>query len=351
MLLFADGFEHYGTDTANMLAGLWSGIQQGNGGIVELSTTVARTGTKSLRLRAPNFTTPSYVEGRFALGTTALTCGFGLGVYMPNLPSGAQKTGFQFRNASNVPILTGCYNPDGSIELRKGDYTGALIDVSDAILTAGTFNHVETKATFDSVAGFVEVRVNGVTKLQLGSLNLGNVGAATCAVTTFESGTGDVYYDDIYAWDDSGTYNNDFMGAQRILTLFPTGDTAQADFSVVGAASGYQAINQAAPDGDTSYIYSTAVNDKSDFSLPTLPPELVSIAGVFVPAMARLDAAGIGNLKMSMKSGASLLAGADNPLTPGYTYYRNVFEYAPDISAPWTKAKLEAALIRVEKSL
>jgi hypothetical protein len=167
----------------------------------------------------------------------------------------------------------------------------------------------------------------------------------------FDFSTPDIYWDDVFAWDDTGTYNNSFMGAQRILTTFPTADTAQADFTVVGSGAGFSAINDNPPDDDTSYITSAVVNNKSDFELDTLPPEVVAIAGVFVPARARVDAAGIGNLKMSLVSSGDVLAGSDVPLTPSYSYYRNTFEYDPHTSAPWTKAHLEAALLRVEKSL
>lgn len=351
MLLFADGFEHYGGDESAMLAGLWGALTTHDGGTITLSTTVARTGTTSLKMTSGNLS-GSIQDARLAFGTTADTCGIGFGVYLPNLPSSNQQVGFQLRNASNVAILTGCIQSDGSICMRKGNHTGTIVDVSDAILSAGTFNHIECKAVFDTVAGALEVRVNGVTKLQIGSLNLGADGAATGDLMIFDFPTGfTVYWADLFVWDDTGTENNDFIGAQRILTIMPDADTAQADFTVVGTTDGFDAISDIPPDGDTTYLYSATVGDKSDFALPTLPPELTAIAAVFVPAMAKLDAAGIGNLLISMVSGASDAPGNDNPLTTGYTYYKNVFELDPDTSAPWTKSGLEAALLRVEKSL
>ncbi len=341
MLLFADSFDHYGTVIANMLAGMWADLT--GGGYVTISNAFARTGTYSLKLQGSGG-----AEARFSLLKSAFTCGVGFGIYMPSLPSLNNTMTLQFRNASNVDLLTLCFQSDGSIAAKKGDENGTLIDISDSILTAGTFNHIECKAVFDNVAGYVEVRVNGVIKLQIGSLNLGIV---ACTQAALHASNEAVYFDDVFAWDDTGTYNNDFMGAQRILTIFPTGNTAQADWSWNGAASGYLCINEAAPDADTTYLSSPTVGNKSDFSLPSLPPELVQITGVMIPAMARIDAAGIGNLKVTMKSSAALLAGASMPLTPGYSYYRNAFEYDPNTSAPWTKAALEAALVRVEKSL
>lgn len=354
MLLFADSFEHYGATAGgrtDMLSGWWTQVDNASGGDFSVSTSQHRTGAKSLKFSAGGAGSP--VVSRFSLGGSAkFTCGIGAGIYFDTLPTSNDRVGIQFRDGSNTALLTICLQSDGSMTARKGDHTGTVIDISDTILQAGTFNHIECKATFDTVAGFVEIRVNGVTKLQIGSLNLGSAGCTQVAFMAFSgSAAPSHYWDDVFAWDDSGTYNNTFLGAQRILTLFPAADTAQADWLIHGAATGHACIDNAAPDGDTTYLSSAVVSDKSDFTVPTLPPETAEVKGVVIPAMARIDAAGIGNLKVSMKSGVSLLAGSDVPLTPGYTYYKNVFEYDPATSVAWTKAGFEAALVRVEKSL
>src|SRR6266511_3379808 len=323
MLRFADSFEHYGTLTSNMLLGWWASLAVAGGDTITLSSTFARTGTKSLKF-TDNIGVNANCDARFTLGVSAITAGFGASVYLTSLPVANATVGMQFRDSTNTSILTLLFQSDGSIEARKGSSTGTVIDISDSILTAGTFHHVECKAVFDTVAGSVEVRVNGITVIQIGSLNLGSAPAVACSLRMLDANVSnpDVYWDDVFAWDDTGTHNNDFIGPQRILTIFPTGDTAQADFTKNGAATGYGCVNQSTPDGDTTYLSSTVVGHKTDLSLPTLPPELVTIAGVIVPAMARLDAAGVGNLKMSMKSAAALLAGADVPLTTGYNYIR-----------------------------
>jgi hypothetical protein len=207
-------------------------------------------------------------------------------------------------------------------------------------------------ATFDSVAGSYEVRANGKTVLQEGGLNLGSTGAAQVVHGSFTArDIGDWYLEDVFAADDSGSFNNTFLGAQRILTNFPVGDTAQADWAINGAADGYACIDEDDPDGDTTYISAATSGDKSDFSLPSLPSELAEIAGVYVPIMARINAAGIGNVKPSMVSSTDVLAGNDDALTTGYTYYGSVFEYDPHTSDAWSKTGLEDALLRIEKSV
>jgi hypothetical protein len=355
MLLFGDGFEHYGT-TPNggrdaMLSGYWSEVTHDINGNYSVVTTQARTGTHSLKFTPDAGGGPA--NARFSLGGAPKdTCGIGTGIYFESLPSSNDRVGYQFRDTGNNPLLTICFQSDGSIAARKGGIAGTIIDISDTILQAGTFNHVETKATFDAVAGYVEIRVNGVTKLQIGSLNLGSIGCTQGSFMSFAGVFSPIFYwDDPIAWDDTGTENNDFMGAQRLLTYFGNADTAQADWLPIGAVDGFNCIDDVPPDGDTTYLGSATVGDKSDFTLPTLPPETAEIRGVIVLPMARVDTAGIGNLQVSLVSGVDVAPGNDVPLTPGYTYYRNIFEVDPATGDPWTKAGLEAALLRVEKTL
>lgn len=353
MLIFADGFEHYGT-TPNggrdaMLSGAWASFTSANANDISISSTKFRTGSKSLKFVNPNGATDNSARVAFG-GSPRITCGHGFGLHVDSLPASNQLLGFQLRDNTNTPLITFCIQSDGSIAARKGNQAGTIIDISDSILTAGTFNHIECKTVFDTVAGSVEVRVNGVVKMNIGALNLGAVGATQFTFNSFSVYAVNTYFDDFIIWDDGGSFCNDFLGPQRILTQFPTGDTAQADFAKNGAATGYGCISEVPPDADTTYISSATIADKSEFTLPTLPPELVTIAAVFVPVMARLDDAGVGNVKVSMVSGASVLAGTDNPLTTSYQYYKSSFDHDPDTSAAWTKSGLEAAKLRIEKS-
>lgn len=348
-LLWADSFDHYGGVFANMFSGAWASYQNSSG-TPAISSSFSRTGTYSLALTG-NSGTGTVKQGvKRSLPGLRSRVGFGFGCYQPTLPVNNDAHIVQVLNNSAAPILTLCMQNDGSIHVRKGDETGTIIGISDSVLTAGTFHHIEFATTFDTVAGLSEVRVNQQVVLSDGGLNLGSAQAASVQWVKVLNNSS-YYIDDVFAWDDTGSFLNDFIGGQRILTEFPNGDTAQADWSLNGAATGYGCINQVGQDGDLTYLSSANVGDKSDFSLPSLPPELSSIAAVYVPLVARLNAAGIGNVQPSMKSAAALLAGNDDPLTPGYSTYGSVFDHDPNTSAAWTKSGLEAALLRIEKSL
>lgn len=350
MLLWADSFDHYGGVFANMFFGAWSSHADSSG-VPFLTNLFSRSGTYSLAFTGTNGSGSVAQHVRRSLPSAKTRCGFGYGLYQPNLPSTNEQRLFQILNSSASPILTLCAQSDGSIHIRKGDFADPVIEISDSVLTPGTFHHIELWQTFDTVAGEIEVRVNEQTVIADGGINLGAAPAASVQWRKLGSNNEPFYVDDVFAADDQGAENNTFIGAQRMITEFPLADTAQADWTLNGSGTGHGCIDQTGPDGDLTYLSSAIVGHKSDFTLPSLPPELAVIAGVYVPVMARINAAGIGNLKTSMKSAAALAAGNDNPLTPGYTYYGDAFEVDPNTGLPWTKSGLEAALLRLEKTL
>lgn len=338
-LIYVDGFEHYGGLKSNQIRGTgWTGV---TGSLV---TTFARTGDYSF-----------YIGGadRFIFGESLYTVGIAMGIYFDNLPT-TTYTGFAINRADGNPIITLQFRSDGSITVRKGPVNATTIAMTDSVFYAGTFNHFEMKLHIDSLVGALEIRVNGVQKLFIENLNLGLDMATACeTISGYQGNAGNRYYiDDFILWDDTGEFNNDFLGPQRVLTVFPVGDSAEADWSINGGAGpGYDTIDELSQDGDATYLRADTVGQKSAFSIPELPTETIGIRGVFVPAIARIDEAGIGNIKVSMVSDTDVLASTEQTLTPAYTYTRSVFEYDPATGLAWTKAGVEAALIRVEKSL
>lgn len=354
MLRFADSFEHYGTGAtgnANMLRGAWSNIISGAGVTVAINNTTGRTGTSSLMFAGG--ITNSQSSARFNIaGAAIVVAGFGFGLQFPNLPSTNDNNYFQFRDNANNPIITLCFQSDGSISIRRGGIAGTLLAASDSVITAGTFHHIEFKVTVDTVVGEFEMRVNGITLLQLTNINLSALPVANGVFgrnSDVQAAT--MFIDDVVVWDDQGTYNNDFLGPVRVMTLYASGDGVPQDWTPVGAGTAYQAINQTVPDDDTSYIGTDVINEVATLTLPTLPPEVATVTGVYIPALSRIDAAGVGELLVSMVSvAAELMGGSSTPLTPSYTYWPFTFDYDPNANAYWTKSTFEAAKVKIKKT-
>lgn len=351
-LVFLEGFEHYGTGggaLTNMLAGAWAELTSTSGWLMVSSP--ARTGSKSLRFGAIS-STPNVL--RYNKKVASDVIGVGCGVHLENLPSNIVE-GISIRDSSNTTILSVSLNPDGSLSLYRGSFSGTLIETSDTYLTAGTFHHVEFRAFIDDTVGEFELRVNGVVALQLGGLNLGTSPAKMACFGGIAGTTASqpyLYLDDIFIWDGVGTYNNDFLGPLRVLTVFADGDGSPQDWDVTGAATGYEAIDEVPADGDTTFISTGVLNEKATFTLPELPVEVSYIAGIYLPVLSRIEEAGTGSINASIISnGLSYYGGDNQPLTSSYTYWPFTFDYDPNTEVAWTKSGFEAAAFQVEKTL
>jgi len=356
-ILWAEGFDHYGT-TPNggrdaMLKGAWAAFADGSGNLPIISSTHSRTGTYALKC----FGGPGVVErstARRVLGASKLAVGCGYGVYPDALPSVNGTWGMSIRDSANDNILKVSVESDGSLGFYKGSgYT--LIARSDPIVTAASWSHIEVKCVIDNVVGSIDAQVNGISVFSLTNQNLGTNAATQLTFGCFAgSGSGttvDFYFDDIVVWDTAGSINNTFLGTQRVETIFPTSDTAVADFSKTGSANGYACINNVPPDDDTTYLAAAVVNNKSEFGVGSLPANVSAIVGVFVHTLAKLSDAGTGNLQVSLVSGVSVSDGPDKVLTSGYQYHGGVHQLDPATSAAWTKAGVEAAKLRLKKTV
>jgi hypothetical protein len=214
---------------------------------------------------------------------------------------------------------------------------------------------------FSQTVGTVEVRVNGVTVLSLTGADTVASALVECSQVAFPMGPnvtaanpgvlGDL--DDIFCYDDTGSFNNSFLGDRRVLTLFPDADTIQADWTPVGSGTGFGAIDEANPDGDTTYISAGVPGSPtptSEFGMENLPAGVSAISGVVLVNMSRKTEAGIANVQMSVISGASETAGTDQPMTEIYTYRQDVFETDPASAAPFTPSEVDALLIKADRT-
>jgi len=355
-LLWCDGFDHYGTGSTgrtNMLQGVWAEINSG----ITPSATTPRTGTACL---STGTILNNLAVARRVFPTANLaTVGFGYGLYMAQLPAVSNVFGLaQFRDGGNTAQLSFVLTTAGEIEVKRGGATGTLLAISAPVVTAGSYQHFECRATCDDTAGAVEVRVNGVTVIDISGVDTRNSAAGLMTQVAFgniSTGTNlsNVIprFDDMFAWDTSGSEINDFIGPQRAYLLVPDADTAADDWVPDSGVTGYTQIDEVPPDGDTSYIEAQSTpGDISEFALEDLPPEISAVTALYVTPMLRKLTAGTANVQVSMISNAAVAAGADRPITEVYTYWADVFPIDPDTGAPWTAAAVNAALLRLEKT-
>lgn len=356
-LLWCDGFDHYGTTAGNLTEGVWAEVSSGYG----LSAVNPRTGLRCINFNAST-TTPRRM--RRVLGGAKTTVGIACAIYMSNLPIvNNSYVLMDFRDAANAVQISIVVQSTGTISAIRGVASGTILGTSASpVITAEAYQHVETLVFFSQTVGTVEVRVNGVTVLSLSGQDTVASSLIECSQVAFSLGPNvttaapDVVsdLDDVFTYDNAGSFNNTFIGDRRVLTLLPDADTIQADWTPVGSATGFGAIDENTPDGDTTYITAGAPGSPgpiSEFGIQNLPAGISAISAVVIVEMARKTEAGPANTQWSVISGVSETAGADKPMTEIYTYRQDVFETDPASAAPFTPAEVDALLIKVERTV
>lgn len=348
-LLWADGFDHYGPGAeglAQMRQGSWAHVGSG----VQIMTT-ARTGTHSVRVEARPVVSNGYMH-RVLPGTQRNELGIGLGVYLPTLDITPDTTGIFLLNETNVIIFSVVFMPDGSLAVKRGGSTGTSLGASDAgIIIQQSWQHIEIAMRLDTVVGWIEIRVEGVTVYRLEDVNTGDFGATIIRYGAGRNGSGVYYFDDIFAWDDNGDINNTFIGPARVLTLFAEADTEIKEWTVTGATDAVDAINEIPADDDVTYIEAADALDAIEFTMPALPPEIIGLPGIYIPAKARLFEAGLGRIRLSMIDSAQVEEAGEIALSPVYSYRGSVFETNPVTGELWTKDRFENARLRIVKTM
>ena len=370
-LLFCDGFDFYSTNEFNLLNNLWDTMDFGTTQ-QDLSQSNPRHGTG--HIRANTFL------GRDSLAKiispAIATIGAGVALYTTFLPKRNNlATILSFRDPDDKPNISLVLQSTGTISVVRGDAeTGTILGTTaTACIRAKCYQHIECKANFDSTTGFVEVRVNGVTVLSLinqdtvaGAAELKNFAASAAnscgwvALEGFSEYTFElsenyiVDFDDFFIWDTTGTYNNDFLGDQFVSVLAPNADTAAADWTAL-SGSGFENIDNADPDSDSTYIYAGAPGSPaeltSEFDMSNLATSSGPVAAVMVLNRVRKDDTSVSpQFQAGIVQGGSTSKTLTEAVTPMETNFWHIFETDPSSGIPFTASDVNSLKLQLNRT-
>lgn len=364
-LIFQDGFEVWGsgsTSRTNMLnsSNMWTSLGTGFG----CTTTNPRTGTYSLKYTKAS----NNQSARFSLGGTKTSAsgyfGFGAGICIDQYGGGTQDI-LEFLDTGGGTQLGLAVTATGALALYRGTQAGTLLTTSaGGIITLNTYHFIEVKvkvaSTVSATDGEFYCRVNGSQVIGLTGVDmiahasLANMDRVEfCPIENIWN----AYLDDLFVWDSTGTTCNDWMGIKAVYTYFPNADTATADWSITGTTQGFDAIDDGTPDADTTYIAATAVNQTSNFELPTVLSTLTGIRAVSTHTTMRQASAGSSELQVSLLSGVTYAAGTSRvPPFPGatsttYTAYQDHFYTDPGGAGALTPTLVSAMQVRLKRTV
>ena len=333
MLLWMDGFDHYGSSSSRLLEGAYAAAS-----LVTLSNLNPRTGTRHARILG------AFDNGlRRVFGDDKAVAGVGFAFSIPSLPTNSTSLCLaSFRDNGNDVFCSVMVTSTGQLRVTSGYGTGPVLATGPVSIVPGSYQHFECRAEIGGGLASIEVRVNGVTVLNAPGLVVAEGEAAQVQIGT--SGQGAFGFpthldvDDLYAWDGEGTANNDFVGDKKVYTAFPSSDGAVQEWAPSEGTDGFAMLDNVPPLDATQYL--SAVNggtggDRSEFGLANFPAEIVSIAGLMTATRFWKTDAGNASAVVGVISGASEDASAEHALSISPRWYHDVFEVDPATGTPW----------------
>lgn len=169
-------------------------------------------------------------------------------------------------------------------------------------------SHIEAKLFSDAVNGSITVKVNGVTVIDETGLNTG--GQDIIGITLAGSDTTTTRFDNIYLSDD---LEGELISVLRV----PEADDA-VQFTPSAGADNYAMVDEAAQDGDSTYVESDTVADEDIYAFEDISSDYV-VKAVTLVTVARKDDAGLRALQAVAVEGAVPYAVGDEiVLTEAY---------------------------------
>ena len=330
-VLFMDGFEHY--NTAAMAYNKWGG-----GGSMPNPNTAYGRHDQGVALRSSS---ADYLSR--GLGSDLATIVVGLSLRV-NAHTGGRLKVFLDSGTYQACIRT---TSDGRIQAWRGSTTALLAETAQFTLTTGVWHHVETKITIDNTAGAVEVRLNGVTVINVSGVD--TTTTANDTIDTFQLGPNDdVDIDNFYILDTVGTIAADFVGDCQVEDLYSSGAGNSSGWTP-SAGSNYENVDEKPPDGDTTYNSDAATN-KDTHAMDNLATTSGEVFAVQTVLYERKDDTGACEVRPVLRQGTTDYPGTNVALTESYGFDSEVFEDDPDTSAQWTIAGVNSVEAGYERT-
>lgn len=338
-LVFADGFDHYnGIDVLKKWTG-WVGS-------ADMSATLR---TSALYARPPGglglcCLDASGNRGIYkTLAATHVTFVSGFNVYFPATPT----TSFFWATFDSTSGT-----PGGTPQLAlRGDGAGHLviargtttIATSTKTFSTATWYHVEIKATINNSTGAYEVKVNGSSTGWLPAATSQNTRGQSSNnyidIVGLETGgqTG-TQFDDFYFLS-STSPNNDFIGPQKIMTVFPMAAGNYSQWSG-NYATNYANVSEIGGDSDNTFNQSATANQIDTFAFDDVPAG--TIAAVQHVLMTRKDAGAARTIAPLSRTGGTDYAGTTLSVAGSYQFLTDPADVDPATSSAWTVSNFNA---------
>ena len=227
--------------------------------------------------------------------------------------------------------------------------TMLLATSSGAGLANGVFTFVEFKVVCGS-SGSYEVRINGVTTLLTASGI--NTQAGSDAYHDRVLLGSDPYslpvFDDFFVLDGAGSVNNDFIGNNKIVAIFPTSAGDSTQWTPL-SGSNYAEVNANPPVDDSAYVEDATSGQEDLYNFGSVSG-LGTVYGVQINTTARVTDVGSLTLKTAAKTSGTESDDAGQAVSStSYLDFRRIMETDAGGSAAWTESSVNAAQFGINR--
>jgi len=323
-----DGFDHY-TTLANLRL-KWDPSSSIGGGF-----TAGRFGGAAVRTGASD---PLISRDLGAVATRVV--GWAL-KYEGAIPSGSPVV-MAFLDGTSTQVDLRVDSTGHFIVTRNG----TVLATSSSAISGSTWYYIEFRVTVHSSAGAYRLDVSSgastTTWLTATGVNTQATGNATMTAFKLLGGTGTwLASDDLYVLNSSGSVNNTLLGERRVLTTLASAEGASLQWTPNSGTTHYNRVNEADPDGDTTYVSSSGVGQVDTYQFPDITAG--SVDAVQVTITNRKDDTGARTVCAVFRSGAGTNydGTAFSPAT-SYGMNRQVWDQNPATSSAWSVATVNA---------
>jgi hypothetical protein len=348
---FLDGFDHYATAD---IGAKWSSSTASGGQTID--STVFRNSGKALKI------TSIAQSGVFkSIGQASNYC-IGFGLYLNIIPPGSTVStstgeavmglgeGLNFALAGQVGLAV---LSDGKLHAVRGSINGAGfssatdLGASTTTLSPTTWYYVEMRVFIDGTVGQLEVRINGVVEINLTGINTKAQTWNYATVIAFAGGSSSQttakYYDDLYVRTSSSgsAETGGFLGDIKVKPYYPNADGTYTAMTCSTGSTHYTLVDETAPN-ITDYVSSSTALTKDSYGFQDAS-ETGSIKAVQLSAYCYKVDAGFRGVDVFIKSGATEVFAASQPLSTTPKYVTKMYEQDPNTSADWSQTNFNAA--------
>jgi hypothetical protein len=338
MLLWIEGFEDYGTTTGSNLSSTILGERYTSpttdwqlcaGRLTGYGLQDSSSSTRSLV--TPSLTTADTVVWAGSMKMSAFTTTAAFLSFFTQTTLGVNLT----FATSGAGLTVKC----GATTLTTVNYQ----------FVTGRWYFLEVKAKCSPTVGTVTIRIDGITIYSGTGLNTQAGSFAYHDIFQWSSlGANTPQYDDIHILDTTGSVNNDFLGDHKVIGLYPTADTATAQWTPSSGSTHYSLVNEGVEGGDSNYIQNTAPGQVDLFTYGGVTGN-GTIAGVQINTAVRETDVNAHSLITECVSGGVTSDDAGQGVgTQSYTNRKRIMDTDPNTNATWTVANLNNATFGVK---